>query len=89
MVKVKLIIDRLDDLKENVKRKKGDIFEVTEERAEYLAGNNPKQLKAVEIIENKTKKTTVENVDNFVDNSNVSQRTPRKKRTKKTIENEK
>ena len=51
MVKVKCIIPVLNDLEANKTRKFGEIFEVTEERAKYLAGANPSNLKAVEIIE--------------------------------------
>ena len=51
MVKVKCIIPVFNDLEANKTRKFGEIFEVTEERAKYLAGANPSNLKAVEILE--------------------------------------
>ena len=50
-MKVKCILPLLNDLEANTMRKLGEIFEVTEERAKYLAGANPSNLKAVEIIE--------------------------------------
>lgn len=50
-MKVKCILPVLNDLEANKTRKFGEVFEVTEERAKYLAGANPSNLKAVEIIE--------------------------------------
>ena len=60
MVKVKCIIETLNDLEAKVTRKKGDIFEVTDERAKYLSGGNANHIIAVEVIEvipEETKKT--------------------------------
>ena len=51
MVKVKCIIPVFNDLEANTMRKFEEIFEVTEERAKYLAGANPSKIVAVEIIE--------------------------------------
>lgn len=41
------------DIKEKGKIFTGDIFEVEEKEAEYLAGNNQKKIVAVEVIEEK------------------------------------
>lgn len=41
------------DIKEKGKIFTGDIFEVEEKEAEYLAGNNQKKIVAVELIEDK------------------------------------
>lgn len=65
MVKVKAKIDFLYrnydkiknlnsvDIKEKGKIFTGDIFEVEEKEAEYLAGNNQKKIVAIEVIEDK------------------------------------
>lgn len=50
-MKVKCILPVLNDLEAKTTRKLGEIFEVTEERAKYLAGANPSKLVAVEILE--------------------------------------
>ena len=52
-MKVKCILPVLNDLEAKTTRKLGEIFEVTEERAKYLAGANPNKIVAVEIIEEK------------------------------------
>jgi len=50
MYKVKAIMN-FDDLLEHVPRKTGDEWKCTKERYEYLAGNNPQKLVAVELVE--------------------------------------
>ena len=60
MVKVKCIIPVFNDLEANKTRKFGEIFEVTEERAKYLAGANPSKLVAVEIIEEVKEKIEID-----------------------------
>lgn len=39
---------QFDDLQENVKRKKGDIFEVSKERAEFLFSHNAVEFVGIE-----------------------------------------
>lgn len=61
-----LALINFTDKEENKKRETGDKFKCTKERYEYLAGNNEKNLVAVELIkideekkkEVKPKKTT-------------------------------
>ena len=60
MVKVKCIIPVFNDLEANKTRKFGEIFEVTEERAKYLAGANPNKIVAVEIIEEVKEKIEID-----------------------------
>lgn len=78
MVKVQAIIDftyknydkiqNLESINEKEKGKifTGDIFEVEEKEAEYLAGNNQKKIVAVEVLEvilDKPKKTVKKKED--------------------------
>lgn len=83
MVKVQAIIDftyknydkiqNLESINEKEKGKifTGDIFEVEEKEAEYLAGNNQKKIVAVEVIieqevtEKKTKKKITKKKENI------------------------
>lgn len=50
MYKVKAIMN-FEDLLEHVPRKTGDEWKCTKERYEYLSGNNPQKLVAVELVE--------------------------------------
>ena len=50
MYKVKAIMN-FEDVLEHVPRKTGDEWKCTKERYEYLAGNNPQKLVAVELLE--------------------------------------
>ena len=51
MVKVKCIVQMLNDLDARKQRKYGEEFIVTDERAKYLSGDNANKIKAVEILE--------------------------------------
>ena len=51
MVKVKCLIPVFNDLEAKTTRKIGEIFEVTGERAKYLAGAKTNNIVAVEILE--------------------------------------
>ena len=59
-MKVKCILPVLNDLEAKTTRKLGEIFEVTEERAKYLAGANPNKIVAVEIIEEVKEKIEID-----------------------------
>lgn len=50
MVKCEVVIDFYDNVEE-INRKKGEIFECLEERAEYLSGKNEQKIKVVNVIE--------------------------------------
>lgn len=87
MIRVKLIIDELNDLEANITRKKGEVFEVTEARARILAGDNKDGIVAVDILE------VIPDVTVQEEKSIIKEDTPKKvtKRTstKKTIEKDK
>ena len=50
MVKCKVIVEFYDNV-EGINRKKGEEFECSSERAEYLLGKNENKLKVVDVIE--------------------------------------
>lgn len=80
MLKVKAIID-FTDLVENTKRKIGDIFEVSKERAEFLLSHNA--IEFVE-IENNADKVVIEPVSESKEFKEIKEKfTPKKSNKKK------
>ena len=73
MVRCKVVIDFYDNVEE-INRKRGEIFECLEGRAEYLSGKKEQKIKVVDVIE-------------VIPDENVSQEpkeeTPKKKGRKK------
>ena len=63
------------DVEENIQRVPGDIFKCTEERYEYLAGNNPQAKVAVKLI----------NIDEEKKEENIEVAEKSKKATKRKV----